>query len=98
MAKKLEELDVYTKAVEFSAAVNALLERPAMCRNRRLHDQIDEANDSITANLSEGFEQGSDAGFVRYLYYSKASAAEVVARLRQCRVTLLCQIRSGGFR
>ena len=86
MAKKLEELAVYTKAIEFCASVNALLEQPAVRRNHKLHDQIDEANDSITSNMSEGFEQPTDAGFVRYLYHSKASAAEVLARLRQCRV------------
>ncbi len=86
MVQKLEELDVYTKAIEFCASVNAILERPGLRRNRKLHDQIDEANDSITSNLSEGFEQSSDAGFANYLYHSKASAAEVIARLRQCRV------------
>jgi 23S rRNA pseudouridine2605 synthase len=40
MAKKLEELTVYQKAVEFSEAVIALLDRPAFRKDRKLHDQI----------------------------------------------------------
>ena len=86
MVKTLEELLVHQKAIEFCRSINAILERPALRRDRKLHEQIDDANDSITANLSEGFEQSSDAGFASYVHHSKASAAEVMARLRQCHV------------
>jgi four helix bundle protein len=82
MAKRLEDLKVFSKATELSDAVNAILERPALRRNSKVWNQISEANDSILSNMEEGFEQSSDDGFARYLVYSKASAAEVVARLR----------------
>jgi four helix bundle protein len=85
MAHKLEELPIYHKAVAFWSAVNALLETPRLRRNRKLHEQISEANDSITANMVEGFEQGTDRAFANFLSYSKGSLAEVLRRLKQAR-------------
>src|SRR5688500_9955185 len=82
MAKKLEELPVYQRALEFCAAVTAILARPALRRNRQLHNQIDAANDSITANMEEGFEQSTDRLFANYLFIAKGSLAEVLGRLK----------------
>jgi four helix bundle protein len=81
MAKKLEELPVHSKAMEFSVAVTALLGRPAFGKNRNLRDQIENANDSILSNMSEGFEQPTDRAVMKYLFDAKGSAAEVVTRL-----------------
>src|SRR6185503_9996190 len=81
MRKPLEELPVYLKARDFTVAVTALLDRPAFVRNRKHRDQISEAVDSILANMSEGYEQSSDAGLAKYLYTSIGSTAEVVTRL-----------------
>jgi four helix bundle protein len=86
MANKLEELRVYRKAVEFSTAVTALLDRAAYRKDRDLWEQTSEANDSITSNISEGFEQGTDPMFVKYLFYAKGSLGEVIARLRRARI------------
>ncbi len=83
MALKLEEFDAYQKALLFWRSVCALLERPAFGKERDLHRQIAAANDSILANFAEGFEQPTDRAFGNFLYHSKGSAAEVVARLRQ---------------
>ena len=82
MAHKIEDLPVYTRAVEFCAAVDALLERPAMRRKSRLRNRIEEANESITANMDEGFEQPTDRAFANFLSHSKGSLAEVVSRLK----------------
>ena len=82
MARKLEELPVYLKACEFNVAVGAIIARPAFGRNRKLHDQIADANESILANMDEGFEQSTDAALANYLYISKGSIAEVIVRLK----------------
>jgi four helix bundle protein len=82
MANKLEELPIYAKVVEFWSAVNALLEKPLLRRNRDLHEQISRANDSIPANMTEGFEQGTDRAFANYVTHSKASLSEVLKRLK----------------
>jgi four helix bundle protein len=86
MAKKLEELAVYQKALELWTAVTALLDRSAFRRDRQLRDQISEANDSIASNIAEGFEQSTDRAFARYLVIAKGSVAEVCTRLRQARL------------
>ncbi len=83
MAKRLEELPIYSTAQELWRAVSAILKNPRLVRNERLWKQIDEANDSVVANMQEGFEQASDDGFANYLYTSKGSLKEVIARVRQ---------------
>ena len=85
MAHKVEELPVYQAAQKLWCAVHAILQRAALCRDRRLHDQISDANDSITSNISEGFEQPSDSALSSYLYHSKGSLAEVQTRLGTAR-------------
>src|SRR5689334_6648472 len=87
MARKLEELPIYSKAVAFWTAVNATLDNPRLRKDRRLHEQISDANNSITANMVEGFEQGSDRAFANFLTHSKGSLAEVIARLKQAYFT-----------
>jgi len=62
-------------------AVHAILQRAEVLADRDLQRQISEANDSITANMREGFEQKTDALFANYLHYSKGSIAEVLDRL-----------------
>jgi four helix bundle protein len=83
MAEKLDELRVYQDSMSFWKAVAAILKRPGYRRNRKLAEQISDANDSIPANISEGFEQGTDRSFANFLYHSKGSLAEVIARLRE---------------
>jgi four helix bundle protein len=83
MAKKIEELPVFQKAVEFSGAVTAILDRPGLRKDRNLWEQISDANDSIPANMREGFEQSTDVAFAKFLYHSKGSLAEVLARLHR---------------
>jgi four helix bundle protein len=83
MAKRMEDLPVYQHALTFCALINAILERTALRRKRKIWDQINEANDSILSNMKEGFEQSSDQGFANMLTYAKGSCAEVVVRMFQ---------------
>ena len=83
MAHKLEELPIFGRAQEFCDAVTATLQRSRLRKDSERYKQIVDANDSILSNMDEGFEQGSDDGFAKYLYYSKGSVAEVMRRLRR---------------
>ncbi len=83
MAKKVEELPLYSKVIEFSIAVAAIADRPAFRRNFNLRKQIVRANDSIGANMEEGFEQGTDVAFARYVTISKGSLGETLGHLRR---------------
>ena len=83
MAHRVEELPVFSLAQAFTIAVTAILERSALRRDSKLYEQIADANESILANMDEGFDQESDDAFARFLYYSKGSLAEVMRRLRR---------------
>jgi len=83
MAHKLEELPIFGQAQAFCGAVSATLQRSRLRKDSDRYKQIADANDSILSNMDEGFEQGSDDGFAKYLYYSKGSVAEVMRRMRR---------------
>jgi len=83
MAHKLEELPIYNEVQKFWLAVHELLQTPALRRNRKLYGQIEDANDSIDANMKEGFEQPTDAAFSNFVFTAKGSTEEVMARTRQ---------------
>jgi four helix bundle protein len=81
IAKQVQDLKLWQRAMQFWKAIDDILDRPGLLRDRRLKDQLSDAADSIVSNISEGFEQGSDRAFSRYLYDAKASNAEARARL-----------------
>ena len=83
MAHTLEELPIYDEVQKFWVAVNDILQTPALRRNRKLHEQIETANDSMDANMKEGFEQPTDAAFSNFVFTAKGSTEEVIARVRQ---------------
>ena len=87
MAHKVEELEVFGEAQKFCVAVTALLNRSSMRRDSKPFKQIVDANESILANMDEGFVQESDDAFAKFLYYSKGSIAEVMRRLRRAAAT-----------
>lgn len=51
------------------------------CRDFGLKDQIRRAAVSIMSNIAEGFERGTQAEFLNYLFIAKGSAGEVRAQL-----------------
>ena len=83
MAKKIEDLPIFSRVEQFWGAINAILDLPAVRKDCDLHDQISRANESVPSNMVEGFEQGTDRGFAHFLTYSKGSVAEVRRRLRK---------------
>jgi four helix bundle protein len=83
MAHTLEELPIYSKVLEFWYAVIEILKTPKLRKDRKLCEQIESANDSIDANMKEGFEQPTDAAFGNFVFTSKGSTAEVMARMKE---------------
>ncbi len=51
------------------------------CRDYGFKDQIQRAVVSILSNIAEGFERGTQAEFINFLYIAKGSAGEVRAQL-----------------
>ena len=81
IAKNLDELLVYQKALAGSRAVSALLNCPGLRKDFKLRNQLSDASDSTCSNISEGFGQQSDRKFAQFLYYARGSANEVRTRL-----------------
>ena len=42
---------------------------------------MDDAADSLVSNIAEGFGQGTDRAFARYLYIARGSANEIASHL-----------------
>lgn len=85
MAKNINELPVYLEACKFAAAVTAILQKPGLRKDHTHRNQISEAIDSMQANMEEGFEQGTDRAFAKYLTTSKGSVGETIGHLRRAR-------------
>jgi four helix bundle protein len=81
MAKSLEELQVYQKALEASAEVSAILKRDSFKRDPRLRDQLGSSSERVASLISEGFEQSTDRFFAQYLYRSRGSSRETRTQL-----------------
>ena len=80
MARKLEELHVYNRAVRGHMAVSALIKLSTFRNERKLIEQLADAADSVPSNIGEGFGR-SDAQFILFLEYARGSANEVRTHL-----------------
>lgn len=76
--KQFEELICFQKARELTKAVYKELKD---CKDYGFKDQITRASVSVLSNIAEGFERGTKAEFLNYLYIAKGSAGEVRAQL-----------------
>ena len=75
---KFEEIEVWKKSRRF---IKKLYLSLSNCKDFSFRDQICRAAVSIMNNIAEGFEKPSDIDFRRFLFISKASAAEVRSML-----------------
>ena len=80
-AKKLEDLQVYEKALEGIAAVSPLLQRLTVRKDFELHDQLSESSGNIPGHIAEGFGQLTDKHFAHYLGIARGSAQETRGHL-----------------
>ena len=77
MAKCLEELLVYQRALEGAAAISAIVGRDSFKHDPRLRDQLASASASVAFLIAEGFEQSTDRYFAQYVYRARGSSREV---------------------
>lgn len=69
-----EDLIVWQLAIELAVAVYLTFETS---RDFSLKNQIQRAVISISSNIAEGYERGSNKEFIQFLYYAKGSCGEV---------------------
>jgi four helix bundle protein len=79
-------LEVYQKAVLFERQLHAAVRGFPLHYRRKLGAQLDDAAESIGANIAEGCGRKNrhhgNAELIRYLHFSFGSACEVEHRLR----------------
>ena len=76
--KTFEDLLVWQKAVDLTIEIYTVM---ALVNDFGFKNQIQRASMSISNNLAEGFERGSDRDFKRFLYIAQGSCSEVKSML-----------------
>ena len=76
--KQFEDLICWQKAREMTREIYGAFKN---CRDFGFKDQIQRASVSVMSNIAEGFERGTKAEFINYLFIAKGSAGEVRAQL-----------------
>jgi four helix bundle protein len=79
--KRFEDLPVWKTAIELAVQVYALTSRPEFRGQWSLKDQIERAAVSVSNNIAEGFERGTNNELLAFLYISRGSAGEVRSML-----------------
>lgn len=79
---RFESLPVWQAAQDLGLRVFALTDDRAFSTSGGLKDQIRRAAVSVSNNIAEGFERGSTAELLAFLYIARGSAGEVRSMLR----------------
>jgi len=79
--EKFEDIRAWQQARELTNLVYDLTEKGNFVKDYRLRDQIQGAAGSIMHNIAEGFDDGSDVEFIRFLKYARRSASEVQSEI-----------------
>jgi four helix bundle protein len=74
---RFEEIEAWKTSRELSLLVYNLSGKGTFSKDFGLRDQIRRAAVSVMSNIAEGFENQTQAQFVRYLGLAKGSAGEV---------------------
>jgi four helix bundle protein len=81
MAKSVEELLVYQKALAASAEASAIIQRESFSRDLRLREQLGSSSERVASLIAEGFEMSTDRHFAQYCYRSRGSSRETRTQL-----------------
>lgn len=79
-----EELPVWNAAIEFALKVFEFTNKADFRGLGDTKSQLERAALSISNNIAEGFERGTTAELINFLYISRGSAGESRSMLRMC--------------
>ena len=80
--KQFEDLPVWQAAIDLAASIFDLTSHAAFKFRGDLVNQIRRAALSVSNNIAEGFERGTTADLVNFLYISRGSCGETRSMLR----------------
>jgi len=81
---RFEQLPVWRAGMELAERVYVLTDCPAFNRVREVRDQIRRSSLSVSNNVAEGFERGTTAELLSFLYIARGSAGETRSILLFC--------------
>jgi four helix bundle protein len=76
--ESFEDLFIWQESLQLCLEIYESLQS---CRDFGLRDQMQKSSVSVSSNIAEGFERGSDKEFIRFLYYAKGSCGELRTQL-----------------
>ncbi len=79
--ERFEDIEGWQEARVLAQMVYAVSNKAQFAKEPGLRRQIEDAAVSVTANIAEGFDSGSDTEFIRFLGYARRSASEVQSHL-----------------
>ena len=79
--KRFEDLPVWNSAINMAVEIYSLTDSINFRRRRSLKDQIERAAVSVSNNIAEGFERGTNNELLAFLYIARGSAGEVRSML-----------------
>ena len=86
MIRKVEDLDVFNKAYEYSLVIHRISLVFPKIEQYELGSQVRRATKSVAMNIAEGFgKREAVAEFKRYLKMALGSSSEVSIQLRYCK-------------
>ena len=74
---RFEELPVWQAAIKLGVETYTLTSDAAFRGRHSLRDQIERASVSVSNNVAEGFERGTNNELLTFLYIARGSAGEV---------------------
>src|SRR5262249_5651988 len=80
--KRFEELPVWKSAIDLAVRIYALTATQEFRSQRSLKDQLERAVVSISNNIAEGFERGTNQELLTFIYIARGSSGEVRSMLR----------------
>ncbi|WP_324726089.1 four helix bundle protein [Actomonas aquatica] len=99
-AERFENLEIWQQAQELAVQIYSEFGASSpSARDLRFNSQIQAAAVSISNNIAEGFDSGSNPEFARFLRIAKRSCAEVRSMFYLAvRLNYLSSARSGELR
>jgi len=79
--QRFEQLPVWQAAIELAAVVYKFTENAEFKARYSLRDQIERAAASVSNNVAEGFERGTNPNLLSFLYIARGSVGEVRSML-----------------
>ena len=79
--ERFEQLPVWQASIDLAMQTYAMTSKPAFRGQHSLRDQLERAAVSVSNNIAEGFERGTNQELLTFLYIARGSAGETRSML-----------------